>query len=201
MLDSSEEDIDGTFRRELTSLLPYARALARSLWTGNVGSSDDLAQDAVERAWRARRSLTLGTNMKAWLTRLLRNEFYSDKRRSWRSVQLDSETAEQTLVAADDPQATLDLNSVRQALATLLPARREALILIGVAGLDHETVAGILDCRVGTVKSRVSRAGAALSQALEHAKYERDGLRACNAMDALEREANRVRSGVTTQAR
>jgi RNA polymerase sigma-70 factor (ECF subfamily) len=84
-----------TFERDLIALIPHLRAFARSL-CGDATSADDLAQDAVAKAWGSRNSFAMGTNMKAWTFMILRNQFYSDKRRSWRSVALDPEVAERT---------------------------------------------------------------------------------------------------------
>ena len=92
---------DTAFKRELVTLIPHLRAFARTL-TGDPTAADDLAQDAMMKAWDARASFQLGTNMKAWTFMILRNQFYSEKRRSWRQSQLDQEAAERTLVAVDD---------------------------------------------------------------------------------------------------
>jgi RNA polymerase sigma-70 factor (ECF subfamily) len=85
------------------------------------------------KAWDARASFQLGTNMKAWTFMILRNQFYSEKRRSWRQSQLDQEAAERTLVAVDDPEAPVALDELRLSLAMLPPEQREALILVGPA--------------------------------------------------------------------
>src|SRR5580704_318575 len=95
---------DGAFRDELVALIPQLRAFARTL-CGDATAADDLAQDAMLKAWNARESFEMGTNMKAWTFMILRNQFYSEKRRSWRQSQLDQEAAERTLVAVDDPEA------------------------------------------------------------------------------------------------
>ena len=95
---------DEGFKRELVLLIPHLRAFARTL-TGDATAADDLAQDAMMKAWDARASYQMGTNMKAWTFMILRNQFYSEKRRSWRQSQLDQEAAERTLVAVDDPEA------------------------------------------------------------------------------------------------
>ena len=84
---------DEGFKRELVQLIPHLRAFARTL-TGDPTAADDLAQDAMMKAWDARASYQMGTNMKAWTFMILRNQFYSEKRRSWRSSQLDQEAAE-----------------------------------------------------------------------------------------------------------
>ena len=89
---------DEAFKRELVQLIPHLRAFARTL-CGDPAAADDLAQDAMMKAWDARASFQMGTNMKAWTFMILRNQFYSEKRRSWRQSQLDQEAAERTLVA------------------------------------------------------------------------------------------------------
>ena len=55
---------DNLFKRELVTLIPHLRAFARTL-TGDATQADDLAQDAMIKAWDARKSFQLGTNMKA----------------------------------------------------------------------------------------------------------------------------------------
>ena len=181
---------DAAFRRDLVALVPKLRAFARTM-TGNATAADDLSQDALSKAWDARASFALGTNMKAWVFMILRNQFYSDKRRSWRQAQLDQEAAERTLVATDDPAAPLALNELRQALAMLPLEQREALILVGAGGFAYEEAAGVCGCAVGTVKSRVSRARQALMGILERADYIRDGAPAGEAMGAIMADAAR----------
>jgi RNA polymerase sigma-70 factor (ECF subfamily) len=115
---------DDAFKRELVALIPHLRAFARTL-TGDPTAADDLAQDAMMKAWDARASYQMGTNMKAWTFMILRNQFYSEKRRSWRQSQLDQEAAERTLVAVDDPESPVALDELRLALATLPEEQRE----------------------------------------------------------------------------
>ena len=182
---------DALFKRELTSLIPHLRAFARTL-TGDATAADDLAQDALMKAWSARASFEMGTNMKAWTFMILRNQFYSEKRRSWRTSQLDQEAAERTLVASDDPMAPLALNELRQGLATLPAEQREALILVGAGGFAYEEAAAICNCAVGTVKSRVSRARRALEAVLESGGFERDGAPAGEAIATIMADAERL---------
>jgi RNA polymerase sigma-70 factor (ECF subfamily) len=119
------------------------------------------------KAWHARASYEPGTNMKAWVFTILRNQFLSVSRRAWRTRPLDPTVAEHTLVANDDPSTGEDLLDVRNAMQMLPPDQREALILAGPAGLTYDEVAKICGCAVGTVKSRVSRARATLAEILE----------------------------------
>jgi len=182
---------DNAFKRELVQLIPHLRAFARTL-CGDPAAADDLAQDAMMKAWDARNSFQMGTNMKAWTFMILRNQFYSEKRRSWRQSQLDQEAAERTLVAVDDPEAPVALDELRQGLAMLPPEQREALILVGAGGFAYEEAAEICGCAVGTVKSRVSRARRALHAILDEGNYDRDGAAAGDAMRSILADAERL---------
>ena len=175
---------DNEFKAELTALIPQMRAFARSLCRDAV-AADDLAQDALLKAWNNRDSYQPGTNMKAWTFMILRNQFYSDKRRSWRSSQLDPEVAERTLEAASNPIAALELDEVRRALACLPDDQREALILIGAGGLSYEEVSEICGCAIGTIKSRVSRARDRLAAIIEAGDYGQDDVLPSGAMASI----------------
>ena len=188
---SADPAQEAAFKRELVQLGPHLRAFARTL-AGDAASADDLAQDAMLKAWDARASYQMGTNMKAWTFMILRNQFYSEKRRSWRQTQLDQEAAERTLVAVDDPQAPIALDELRLGLAMLPAEQREALVLVGAGGFAYEEAAEICGCAVGTVKSRVSRARKALAVVLEGGDYDRDGRPAGDAMRAILADAERV---------
>ena len=99
----------GADRSELIALISAMRAFAGSLCHDRT-QADDLAQEALANAWRHRNSFTPGTNLKAWVFTILRNQFYSDRRRSWRVCELDPDTAAATLVDAADPSAALQLD-------------------------------------------------------------------------------------------
>jgi RNA polymerase sigma-70 factor, ECF subfamily len=157
----------GAESSELIALIPQMRAFARSLCRDRT-EAEDLAQDALTNAWRNRSAYTPGSNLKAWVFRIIRNQFYSDRRRSWRVLQLDPTQAEETLVAVSDPSAALELDDVRRAMSELSDEQREALTLIGVAGLSYSEAAAICDSVEGTIKSRVSRARQRLLAILSH---------------------------------
>jgi len=184
---------DDTFKRQLVALIPQLRAFARTL-AGDPTAADDLAQDAMMKAWDARASFEIGTNMKAWTFMILRNQFYSEKRRSWRQAQLDQDAAERTLVAVDDPSAPISLDELRMGLGMLPAEQREALVLVGAGGFAYEEAAEICHCAVGTVKSRVSRARRALQLILERGEYDRDGKSASEAMGSILAHAERLSS-------
>jgi RNA polymerase sigma-70 factor (ECF subfamily) len=163
------------FTRDLTALIPHMRAFARGL-CGDMTAAEDLAQDALARAWSAQASYQPGTNLKGWVFTILRNQFYSEKRRSWRDIALDQDEAERTLVAIADPTATLWLDDVRRAMLLLPAAHREALVLIGAAGCSYEEAAKMCGCPVGTVKSRVSRARTQLAAILDGDTLPKDDI-------------------------
>ena len=185
---------EAKFKTDLIALIPHMRAFARTM-TGNPAQADDLAQEALAKAWQCRDSFTMGTNMKAWAFMILRNQFYSDMRRAWRSVQLDQEAAERTLLASDDPNAPIELNELRMALDSLPVDQREAVILVGAGGMSYEEAADICECAVGTVKSRVSRAREALRRITETGDYARDDGRAAASMGVVLAELARLSAG------
>jgi len=174
----------GEFTRQLTALIPRMRAFARGV-CGDPTAADDLAQEGLLRAWAARASYQPGTNLKAWVFTIMRNQFFSEKRRSWRNVSLSQEMAEETLVAVSDPRATIELDELRRAMMMLPEDQREALILIGAAGFSYEEVAQMCGCAIGTVKSRVSRARDGLALILAEGTLPKDRIRPSDATASI----------------
>jgi len=172
------------FRRDLTALIPRMRAFARSM-CGDPAAGDDLAQDTLVKAWTHQATYRPGTNLKAWVYMIMRNQFYSEKRRSWRSVPLDQQLAEQTLVATSNPAAVMELDELRRAMQSLPDEQREALILVAAGGCSYEEVAEMCACALGTIKSRVSRARDRLALILAEGSQPQDGMRPSAAMDSI----------------
>jgi RNA polymerase sigma-70 factor (ECF subfamily) len=169
------------FQRDLTALIPKLRGFARTM-CGDAVAGDDLAQEGLLKAWAARASYQSGTNLKAWVFMIMRNQFYSEKRRSWRNVPLDQEMAEQTLVATSNPTGAIELDELRRAMLLLPEEQREALILIGAGGCSYEEVAEMTGSAIGTVKSRVSRARGRLALIFADAALPSDQIRPSGAM-------------------
>jgi RNA polymerase sigma-70 factor (ECF subfamily) len=162
----NEKPENPDFKTELLGLVPFLRAFARSL-TGNPEAADDLAQETLVKAWQSRSSFIPGTNLKAWLFTILRNQFYSDRRRAWRQAPWDQEAAERIPGGADDQVYSAELSDTVRALRHLSDEQREALILVGAGGFSYEDAAAICKCAVGTVKSRVARARKTLIDILD----------------------------------
>jgi RNA polymerase sigma-70 factor, ECF subfamily len=151
----------------LLDVIPHLRAFARSL-TRNRDQADDLTHDAVVRALAAIDQFTPGTNFKAWMFTILRNLYYNECRKRWiKSTPLDEMVGDEPSIGPTQ-ESNLEFNDFRRAFWQLNADQREVLILVGASGFSYEEAAEVCNCRVGTVKSRVSRARAELKQILDH---------------------------------
>lgn len=150
-------DSASVFKRDLLAALPNLRAFAISL-IGQADKADDLVQDTVLKAWAKQDSFESGTNIKAWLFTILRNEFYSQMRKRGREVQDSDGIFSEKLAVHPEQYGSMDMNDFKEALKLLPDDQREAIILVGASGFSYEEAAVICGCAVGTVKSRVSRA-------------------------------------------
>lgn len=150
------------FKNQMVKLIPSLRSFARGL-CGNRDMGDDLAQEAMMRAWAAQDSFTPGTNFRAWMFMIVRNQFYTTVRKNSRMTSWDPEAAERLLVEAPSQQGHIDVSDVEKALQKLPAEQREMLLLIGAGGASYEEAAEIAGCAVGTVKSRLARGRSALS--------------------------------------
>jgi RNA polymerase sigma-70 factor, ECF subfamily len=157
---------DGEFKKQMVALIPSLRAFARSL-CGNPDMADDLAQEAMARAWKARQSFTMGTNFRAWMFMIVRNIFYTTIKKNARMTSWDPEIAERVLVEPATQHVGIELQDVQNALNKLPPMQREMLMLVAAEGVSYEEAAIIAGCAIGTVKSRVARARSALVRLMD----------------------------------
>ena len=182
-------------------MLPHLRAFGRSL-CGNADLADDLVQETMLKAWKAREQYVPGpASMKSWAFVILRNCFLSQMRRKKFTAEYDEQAAERLLVAPDDQGDSLHLADVQRALLMLPVDQREALILIGAGQLSYEEGAAICGCAIGTMKSRVSRGRAALQAILgsgEMPLRSNDVLPASDAFRAIMDNVDDLTSGAPT---
>lgn len=187
------QDLDESERRELFTrdALPYLDALysAALRYTRNPADAEDLVQEAMIKAYSAFHQFRPGTNLRAWLYRILTNTYINNYRRAQRQpqqVSADANTgddgsfnlfdriAETTAAPAEvEVLSRLTDEQVRQALADLPEQFRMAVYLADVEGFRYAEIAEIMDTPIGTVMSRLHRGRAALQRALYDYARER----------------------------
>jgi RNA polymerase sigma-70 factor, ECF subfamily len=146
--------------------------------TGRDEEAEDLVQETFARAMDKRAQFVPGTNLRAWLFRILRN-LYVD---SWRRAKAspvserldDDEPAGEGMAGGDVLRGDRELEQLRGVVADdIEKALRElsvdgrTIVLLDLEGFTQEELAEVLGCNVGTVKSRLSRARAKLRELLQ----------------------------------
>lgn len=147
--------------------IPVLRAHALML-TGSGAAADDLVQDALMRAWRFRSGFEPGTNLRAWMFRILRNEFFTRIRKDGRVKQVSDFDFLQELTVAPEQEWGIRYADLLNGLDTLHADQKEVLLLLA-AGNSYDEIAEICECPLGTVKSRVHRARDNLLKVLDGA--------------------------------
>ena len=154
---------DEQFLRDALAHLDALHNLAVYL-TRHGSEAEDLVQETYVRAMRFSHRFEPGTHLRAWLFQILRNTFLTFYRQREREVVLADEGLPeggtpmfQDAPAPDAEQASAHMD-LERALAQLPEEFRTPLLLAEVEGLALEDVARIMDCPVGTVKSRIFRA-------------------------------------------
>lgn len=141
--------------------------------TGDRADAEDLVQETYAKALKGFRSFEEGTNLRAWMYRILRNTFLTSRSglmaQNTSSLDDDADSGE---VVADNvtPESLLlqleSTQTVMDALAGLPVAYREMILLCEVEELSYKETAQVLVVPIGTVMSRLSRARKMLRQAL-----------------------------------
>lgn len=157
--------------------------------TRNPADADDLVQETYLRAYRGFGGFTEGTNLKAWMYRILTNTYinmYRAKQRRPQESELDEvedlylyrrlgglETATLSRSAEDELMDTFSEHEVKAAIEDLSENFRMAVLLADVEGFSYKEIAEILDIPIGTVMSRLHRGRKALQKALWEFAVER----------------------------
>jgi RNA polymerase sigma-70 factor (ECF subfamily) len=180
--------VQAEFEALLAPILPMAYGTAVRL-TRDRTQAEDLTQDAALLAYRAFATFERGSNFKAWFFRILTNAFYSRHRKEKHekanlsteevpALYLSSRTAEAGLLGPEhDPAAAimdrLDADRVGEALETLPDEYRAVATLYFIDDFSYQQIAEVLDCPVGTVRSRLHRGRRMLQKALWDVAVER----------------------------
>jgi RNA polymerase sigma-70 factor (ECF subfamily) len=186
-METRQEDpaLKERFERDAVPLLSgmYSSALRM---TRNPSDAEDLVQETFLRAYRGFAGFREGTNLKAWLYRILTNTFINSYRKKQREPKtVPDENVEDWYLydrlAAQSSEASAEATvleaipdeDVKAALDALPEAFRMAVLLADVEGFSYKEIAEILDIPIGTVMSRLHRGRRALEKALWQRTRER----------------------------
>jgi RNA polymerase sigma-70 factor, ECF subfamily len=160
---------DSVFEKQLIAAMPWLDGLAMNLCR-NRSQADDLKQETLVSAWKARASFTPGTSLKAWTCTIMLNRFRSDKRSAWcrRQMPWNELLAEQLMKIDDEQSPAVELHDALRMMEKLPASHRHALMMIGADGLSYDEASRIEHCPSGTLKSRVTRARRALKNMIEN---------------------------------
>jgi RNA polymerase sigma-70 factor (ECF subfamily) len=183
---ADETELRERFERDVLPLLPSLYGAAMRM-TRNPADAEDLVQDTYLRAFRGFGGFQEGTNLKAWLYRILTNSFinsYRKKQREPQTVEGPDDADEWYLydrlggrnVEVSAENEVLDRipdADVKAALESLSENFRLAVLLADVEGFSYREIAEIMDVPIGTVMSRLHRGRKALERALFDTARER----------------------------
>jgi RNA polymerase sigma-70 factor (ECF subfamily) len=166
------------FEEEALELADQVYRVARRL-VGPREEAEDLVQETYARAFRSWRSYTPGTNMRAWLLRILTNLNVDRGRRVQRTPAMQpleesdyylankvASTAGEEALEQDQVVERLSQDSIVHALADIPPQFRDVVVLVDIGDFSYADAAEILDIPMGTVMSRLHRGRRALKQRL-----------------------------------
>ena len=175
---TSQFDARALFEKEFLPHLDAMYNFALRL-TNDEDDAQDLVQDTCIKAFRFSHSFEPGTYAKAWLFRILKNNFINDYRKKSRGpAKVEFEWVEQSLSGDDDQEpalhADLHAETVNEMMGDEITAAIQALpvdfrmiiILCDIEEFSYEEMARILDIPIGTVRSRLHRARAILKDQL-----------------------------------
>jgi RNA polymerase sigma-70 factor, ECF subfamily len=171
-LDEERDTAQFALHRDIECVLPNLRRYARSL-THDAVDADDLVQECLARALGKLRLWKAGTDLRAWLFRILHNQYVSQIRRAARQgTAVDWSEYEPTLTCAPGQIEHLESRDLVRALTSLPEKQRTAVLMIGLAKGDYHEVASACQVPVGTIRSRLSRGRKNLSALMSVAPLE-----------------------------
>jgi len=147
---------DRAIRDSMVAAIPRLRRFAVAL--ANAQQADDLVQETLLLACDKIRLFDGRSEMLPWLITILRNQFYSERRRRRREVEDVDGTYAETLTTGPTQIAHAEHADLQAALLKLPKQMREALLAVGYSGLSYQEAAQACGCPVGTIRSRVHRA-------------------------------------------
>ena len=160
------------FKRHLVEAQEPLRKFALRL-CGREDMAEDLMQETMLKAWKAREQFKPGSKFLSWAFTILRNTYINDLRRSKKFVaEYNEQAAENILSAPASQNTTFNLADLQRAMSELPTDQLEAALLVGPGDCTYDEAAEILGCAAGTVKSRASRARATLGDIVENGRVK-----------------------------
>ncbi|CBL45804.1 putative RpoE6 RNA polymerase sigma factor [gamma proteobacterium HdN1] len=153
------------FTQDLLQALPALRRYCYAL-TGKTADADDLLQSAAEKALKNWQLYQVGTHFDRWLYRLCRNDWIDSMRKDQPTEEWLEDVDPQSPPLEQEIGQKMGLELVQAELGKLSDALRTVLYLVAVEGRSYKETAELLEIPQGTVMSRLARARAQLSQAL-----------------------------------
>lgn len=144
------------FGASIVNLIPDLRSYGRYL-SHDQDMTKDLVQETLLKAWTNQRQFTAGSNMKAWLFTILRNNFYEIKRKEKKILQAANDMDDCSFAPPRQEHQVI-LREAEAAINALPTNHQEVLSLVSGMGMSYEEAAHICICPIGTIKSRLSRA-------------------------------------------
>ncbi|WP_027019358.1 sigma-70 family RNA polymerase sigma factor [Corynebacterium sputi] len=191
--DETDQDLAERFERDALPLLDQLYGAALRM-TRNPADAEDLVQEAYVKAYQGFRSYRPGTNLKAWLYRILTNAYINDYRKAQRrpaeyateeitDYQIAETASHQSTGLRSAEVEALDLlpdDEIRTALMDLSEDYRMVVYYADVEGLPYKEIAEIMDTPIGTVMSRLHRGRKKLRESLTSVAEDRGFLRQQN---------------------
>jgi RNA polymerase sigma-70 factor (ECF subfamily) len=179
----SQREFEALFRRSHRRAYNLAYRL-----TGNATDAEDVTQDAYVRAWDNFNSYDASRSFEGWLFRIITNRVIDMRRRQKRVPMYsldtpvqgdeDSQPLSHEFAAPDSNPEDIVINPImdeklQQALAALPPDYREAILMCDVEERSYQEIADMMQCAIGTVRSRIHRARVILRKSMETGPIQR----------------------------
>ena len=172
-MSNGTDDRSARFARDVMPLVDQLYRAARR-YTRSTADAEDLVQETMVKAYAGFHNFNDGTNLRAWLFRILTNTWITSYRTAQRRIDevLSADVAEVFPSAARNPSAELAVleamgdDEVRAALGAMPEAQRLVVYYADVEGFRYKEIAKILDVPIGTVMSRLHRGRANLRASL-----------------------------------
>lgn len=185
-VEETDQERRERFERDALPFLDQLYGAAMRL-TRNPADAEDLVQETYAKAYSSFHQFKEGTNLRAWMYRILNNTFISSYRKKqrepqksdageledWQMLEASTHEAQGMRSAETEAMSALPDEEIKEALAALPEDRRLAVYLADVEGFAYKEISSILEIPLGTVMSRLHRGRSQLRELLAQYAAER----------------------------